>query len=228
MKIYCIIAARGGSKSIIDKNIQRIGDKTLLEIAIDKAEKIKLYNKIFISSDSIKYQKYVKQSESVEFILRPENIAQDNSTELEYLQHVVSFKNLKNEDYLARMQCTSPFQRINSMVKVINTVINLKCDSAQLITESSPSIYKALSIDNNNKLKPATKLGNVGPTNRQNLPKAYYRSNFYVTKVCNILNNNIMGENSIGVLGEDIERIDIDNKLDLEVARSISKIYTLD
>ena len=37
MKKYCVIGARGGSKGIIDKNIQLINGKSLLRIAAEKA-----------------------------------------------------------------------------------------------------------------------------------------------------------------------------------------------
>ena len=48
MKKYCVIGARGGSKGIPDKNIQLINGKSLLSIAVEKAIKANIFDKIFV------------------------------------------------------------------------------------------------------------------------------------------------------------------------------------
>ena len=53
-KILCIIPARGGSKSIKDKNLLKLGKYSLLEHAILFAKKSKKFNSIILSSDSNK------------------------------------------------------------------------------------------------------------------------------------------------------------------------------
>ena len=49
-----IIPARGGSVNIKNKNLIRIKDKTLIEIAYSKAKASKKFDKIVCSTDSIK------------------------------------------------------------------------------------------------------------------------------------------------------------------------------
>ena len=51
-KIIAFIPARGGSKSIKNKNLKKIGTKNLIEITIDQALKSKLFSKTILSSDS--------------------------------------------------------------------------------------------------------------------------------------------------------------------------------
>ena len=228
MRCYCIIGARGGSKSIKNKNIVQINKKSLLTYAVDKALKSKVFSKIFISSDNIDYLKYIPKNKNVEFILRPDDISDDTSTEIEYISHVIKIKNLNKNDLIARMQCTSPFQSIQSIRRCVNFLSNLKnkeLDSIQLISESSPSIYKSLILSDQNLLSPSTKYGTVGPSNRQSLNKTYFRSNFYVTRIINIINGNIMGDKSYGMICEEREKMDIDSQFDLDVSKAIVKIY---
>ena len=53
-KILCIIPARGGSKSIKNKNLLKLGKYSLLEHAIFFAKKSKKFSNIILSSDSNK------------------------------------------------------------------------------------------------------------------------------------------------------------------------------
>ena len=54
-KILAVIPARSGSKSIKDKNLLKIKGKTLIDIAVTKAIKSKLFSKVLISTDSKAY-----------------------------------------------------------------------------------------------------------------------------------------------------------------------------
>ena len=55
-KFLAIIAARSGSK-VKDKNLSIINGKTLLYWIIKKALKSKYLDKVYVSTDSKKYQK---------------------------------------------------------------------------------------------------------------------------------------------------------------------------
>ena len=68
MNKYCIIGARSGSKSVKNKNIQTVNGRPLLTICIEKALKCDIYDKIFISSDSNFYEKFLPRNLKVEFI----------------------------------------------------------------------------------------------------------------------------------------------------------------
>ena len=53
-KILAIIPARGGSKGLKNKNLKKIGKKSLISLAINSCKKLKLVDKIFVSTDSKK------------------------------------------------------------------------------------------------------------------------------------------------------------------------------
>ena len=59
--IYGLIPAKLNSKSIHQKNLQKIKKKSLIEITIDQTKKTKKIDKIFVSSESDKIKKICKK-----------------------------------------------------------------------------------------------------------------------------------------------------------------------
>lgn len=229
MNKYCLIGARGGSKSVKNKNIQTVNGRPLLTICIEKALKCNIYNKIIISSDSAIYENFVPRNSKVEFILRPSDIARDTSTEIEYITHIIKTKNLEKEDLISRMQCTSPFQSVVSMKKAVTMLEKslMKFDSVQLISQASPSIYKAMrKCEISGLLSPAINGGSIDPLNRQSLEKSYFRSNFYVTTVAQVLKGKLLGERCYGLECEDREKIDVDTSIDLKTVQALAKVHS--
>ena len=60
-KVICIIPARGGSKGIKNKNLQKICGKSLLSFPIKAAIKSNVCDKILVSTDSTKIAEEAKK-----------------------------------------------------------------------------------------------------------------------------------------------------------------------
>ena len=92
--IVCIIPARSGSKGIQDKNIVNLGGHPLLAWTIATAKKSNLINRTVVSTDSKEYQKIAREYGAEAPFLRPSNISQDNSTDLEFIKHILELATL--------------------------------------------------------------------------------------------------------------------------------------
>lgn len=220
------MGARSGSKSIINKNIQVVEKKSLIRISLEKAIRSKIFDKIYLSTDSLDYIKEVDDLPQIEFILRPEELSKDNSFEFDYIIHVLKEKSINDGNLISRMQCTSPFQSIKSMKKCLSLMKqNSYYSSVQIVTETPTSIYKSMTFKNNTKqLQAAHPEGSISPSNRQGYSKTYFRSNFYCFRSENIsVNGDLLGNNCFGVVGENRESIDIDNKFDIELVRALAE-----
>ena len=107
MRSLGIIPARGGSKSIPWKNIAKLNGKHLIIYTIEAALASKL-NSVIVSTDSEKISKVAKDN-GAEVIIRPVELAQDNTPTLPVLQNVVA--NLDEKfDYVTCLQPTSPLR----------------------------------------------------------------------------------------------------------------------
>ncbi len=91
MNVLAIIPARGGSKSIPLKNIQKLGNKALIEYTITAAKKSKEINKIIVSTDSKKISTISKKIGAEVPFLRPKKFSQDNSPAMDVIKHTLKF-----------------------------------------------------------------------------------------------------------------------------------------
>ena len=77
-KIICIINARGGSKRIKNKNIISFNSKPLIYWTIKSAQDSKIYNHIFVNTDSSVIAQIARDFGAKVPFLRPNFLAGDN------------------------------------------------------------------------------------------------------------------------------------------------------
>ena len=79
MKIIAIIPARGGSKSIPNKNIKKLNGMPLINYTIENCLKSRIFDYIIVSTDSKKIFYKVKKFKKILTFDRNKNISKDNS-----------------------------------------------------------------------------------------------------------------------------------------------------
>ena len=97
--IIAVIPARSGSKGVRDKNIKEILGRPLIAYSIKAALQSKLIDRVIVSTNSRMYaDKAISFGAEAPF-LRPEEISQDDSTDIEFFQHLISWMK-ENEEYI--------------------------------------------------------------------------------------------------------------------------------
>ena len=94
--IYGIIPARGGSKSIPNKNMSILNGKPLIFYSIKKALESKIFDKIIVTSDSNKIIEYSKKFKKIIAIKRPKNMSGDKSPTIDAIMHACKEIYIKN------------------------------------------------------------------------------------------------------------------------------------
>ena len=94
-KFIALIPARSGSKGIKNKNLKKIGNLNLVELAINSAKKSKIFERIILSSDSEKILKFANRKKVVKH-KRPLKYAKDDSNISQTIIDVKKKYNLKN------------------------------------------------------------------------------------------------------------------------------------
>jgi N-acylneuraminate cytidylyltransferase len=119
--IIGFIPARGGSKGIPNKNLARIGNRSLLEIGIEKL-KLSGCDQVYVSTDSKEIMSKASEC-GASVIVRPKIISGDDATTESAIQHFLSTKRVCNNDLVVLHQLTSPFLRVSSVKACIETLL---------------------------------------------------------------------------------------------------------
>ena len=126
-KILAVVAARGGSKGIKNKNLNKIGGKPLVLHVIKTLSKIKKINTICLSSDSSKIIDVVKRKfPNVQIDFREKKLSGDKVP----LTSVAKSKRKYNKkgdshDIILQVAPTCPF--IKTIELIIQKLINNDC-----------------------------------------------------------------------------------------------------
>lgn len=214
----CFIFARGGSKGIRNKNLMKINRYTLVEHSILFAKKLKIFENIFISSDSSQILE-IGHKRNIKTIKRPKRLSLDNSPEWLAWQHAINYAKKKygNFDLFVSLPPTAP---LRSKTDILNSIKKIKsCDAVITYKKShSNPWFNMVSYKRDN-----LKLVNSGKKifRRQDAPVVFDMTTVaFVLKPDFILNNNSIWDGKVKGTEVPVERaIDIDDQIDLDMAR---------
>ncbi|SHN09681.1 acylneuraminate cytidylyltransferase family protein [Polaribacter sp. KT 15] len=226
MKILGIIPARGGSKGLPRKNIKMLGDKPLLQYTSEVALESDKLDLVVLSSDDDEIIDIGKRLGLTIPFKRPQVLAEDNSSSLSVIKHVLNFYLDKNVhfDAICLLQVTSPFRTKEFLDKAIETFINNKSDSLVSVLEVPHEYNPHWTFKDNEKglLDISTGDKNI-ISRRQDLPKSYHRDgSIYITKTSVILDENSLYGSSISYIVSPKEYyVNIDTVKDWEKAENL-------
>ena len=187
MKILAIVPARCGSKGFPHKNIAKIGDKTLLELAVNVGLSCDIVDDVYISTDCVEYEQIAIKAGAKSLGLRPEYLATDTAKSIDAIIDVLEKIDVMY-DYVILLQPTSPLRRPDDIKNMIQKIIENDSDaSVSVVQLDEPHPYKLKSIDNEGYITPFID-GAISEIPRQLLPKVYALNGaLYITKASVIL-----------------------------------------
>jgi len=226
--IIATILARSKSSGLIDKNIKTFHkNHSLLEITINQALRLKLFDLIVFSSDSENYINLSKKvsPKKIFTIKRSKNLSNKSISKLPGIRDCLlkSEKYLnKRIDYVIDLAVTSPLRSSQNIIDVNNLLLykNKSSVLSCFIDENNP-YFNIVELTKNNQIKLSKK------------PKNKFYSRQYANK-CFTLNGAVYGwtreellknndsvvrSNSSLYLMDPINSIDINNELDFRIAK---------
>lgn len=112
----CMIPVRMGSERLEKKNYLKVGDETVLELAIRKAIKANVFDKIVLNTDDVTL-KEVAERFGIDFYLRSKQLASSTATSDEL---VLDFFNHFQAKRVFWLNTVSPLQTIEDIVNFFN------------------------------------------------------------------------------------------------------------
>ena len=228
MNILALIPARGGSKGIPRKNLQKIGEKSLIQHAVDVAKDSKKINRIIVSSDDDEILNEAKSVGADIPFKRPAEFASDTADDYSVIKHAIDWLE-ENEnwkaDYLVFLRPTNPFRRGSDIDDMIE---KLEMSDNHAIRSLAPAPYPPFWMkkvnDDTGLLEPL--MGEeLSEARRQDLPPVFIGDGkIEVVKVKAIKETKSrFGKLIMGYPLEDSPLVDIDTLADLEYANFVFK-----
>ncbi len=154
-KVLAVIPARGGSKSVLRKNIRPLGGKPLIAHMLEAALDSTMVTCVAVSSEDAEILAAAKEfgRGKVECIERPMDLAQDDTPSLPVMVHAVEELEKKHGrfDYVVMLQLTTPFVRAEDIDASLKLLVEEGTDTVLSVCKANsyhPAKMKKITDDN--------------------------------------------------------------------------------
>jgi CMP-N,N'-diacetyllegionaminic acid synthase len=226
VKPICVIAARGGSKGVPNKNIRKLGDIPLIAHSIKTAISSNLFSSVIVSTENSKIAEISKQYGADVPFLRPKKLATDNASMTDVLLHTITeLRKLNyNFDTIVNRDCTVPFIDKKDIQGAIRKYYSKSCNLVCGVYKQHHNPYfnmmeitKGEYMDFSKKLKKQI-------TGRQNSPIVYQLNGLFVLNVENFLKTKKFYSTKIIPYEISVEHgFMIDTEFEFQIAEMVTK-----
>ena len=218
MKVLGLIPARGGSKSIVNKNMVDLGGSPLIKWTIDAASKSSL-SRVVVTTENKEIADACRSFGAEVPFVRPDSLASDDAQSIDVVLHALDALDEKF-DAVMLLQPTSPFRTHDD----INLALTMNHDGSSVISVvpvdgMHPARMKF--IENGFLVDPQF-VEEVENMPRQNLRPMYIRNGaIYLTTVSDLNNRTFKGSKSRALVMSKERSLNIDSEFDLLIARAM-------
>ena len=223
-QILCTICARGGSKGLPNKNLLKIGDKSLIGHTLTQAKAIDAIDCIIVSSDSNEILKEGEIYAADILLQRSAKLASDDAGKIDAiidcLNHAENNLN-KHFDYVIDLDVTSPLRNLIDIENCLEFTKDQGFKNLITVTNSKKNPYFN-QIEITNEGPQLVKSGH-NIKGRQSAPKVYdMNASIYVWSRDFLINEKTLFSRDTIVYDMPEERsLDIDNELDFKIVKHL-------
>jgi len=225
MKILALIPARGGSKGIPRKNLIELGDLPLIAWTIAAARAAQSIDRVIVSTNDMEIAAVARANGAEVPFLRPDELADDTSSALAVIQHALEFLvNIEGwrPDSIAYLQPTSPFRRAETLETSISLLEDRAADTVvSVMAVPHNMLPDSLMRITNDELEFIIQKDNPIFRRQDKQTDLYARNGpaILLNRTNVIEADNLYGQKIAAIKMSKIESIDIDEQIDIEMAR---------
>jgi CMP-N-acetylneuraminic acid synthetase len=227
-EVLGIIAARGGSKRIPEKNLREVGGKPLLAHAVKDAKKAARIDDAIVSTENAEISEVAVEYGGRAPFERPAELATDTATTNEVVEHALDWFEDRGEtfDLVSSIPVTTPFRTPKDIDKAIDQLRSLDASSVVSVTEFDPPPFWAVDHDKEGYLNPYFDDEYLWSTTRSQEVPTLMRPNgavFAATVEAFREHVSFYTDQTAGYEMPRERSLDIDEPFDLEIARALSR-----
>ena len=220
-----IIPARIGSKRIKKKNIKIFNGKPLIYYSIQAAKKSKIFDKIFVNTDSKKISEIARKYGADVPFLRPKELSDDFTSTKDVIKHSIQWclDNKINPKYICCIYPTAPFLNFKNIIKSFKLLNQKRYNFIFSASKFQSSVYRSFYIKENKLKKIFSKFINF---RSQQFKDCYYDAGqFYWGSVNSWQNKEIFSDNS-GIIEVPVHEVhDLNTPDDSKNILKLNKIH---
>lgn len=223
-RFLAVVPARGGSKSVPQKNIRSLGGRPLLHHTVDQLQAVTEIDCAVVSTDDEKIRDVAK-SVGVRVIDRPAELSGDTAPTELALIHALDKLADQGEyfDYVMVLEPTSPFRSSATIRRCMNRIVRDNGQSLMTVIETRSNI----GVLEEGYFKP---LNSGAPRRRQEREPFFVESStVYISRVDFLRETgSLVCQNWLSEIVEENEAIDINSPLDFKIAEAIFSLRTME
>jgi len=215
MSVLGIVPARGGSKGVPGKNLAPVGGEPLLVHAIRAALAAGTVDRVVCSTDDDEIAAVAREA-GAEVVMRPAELARDDSPTEDALLHVLDALGPPEPEYVVTLELTSPLRSPGLIDACVRLAQERGADAVITVAESR-AVHGRLEDGLFVPLAP-------GQPRRRQLREPLYResSTVYVTRTAYLRETrSVVGDHVYAHIVPEEEAIDINSEQDLVVADTL-------
>lgn len=225
--IAVVVPARGGSKGIKNKNLSLLNNKPLVDYTLEFAKSLNLPT--FISSDDVQILERAEKFK-INQILRPKELAQDNSRIIDTLLHTSNYINKPKKlfEALLVLQPTYLIRDLKEIELAIHKFNENQMSSLVSLTKMIENPCECIDFNPESKKWSYLIDPPKGATNRQEFKDSFFfiSGNFYLATIDSLFKyKSFMHDKTDFFISNEKYIVDIDDYQDLEFANS--QLYRL-
>ncbi|GAA5097557.1 N-acylneuraminate cytidylyltransferase [Microbacterium yannicii] len=222
-EVVAIIPARGGSKGIARKNLQRVGGVPLVARAVDAARRCPAIDRVVVTTDDAEIAA-VAAEWGAEIVDRPTGLAGDEARSETALLHALTTLEARKVDVsvVAFLQATSPFIDVEALTTAVQLVRSRRRDSVFSAVETYGFLWeKGLG----GAAEPVNHEIDVRPRRQDREPHYLETGAFYVVRAAGFRAAEHRFFGSVGIAEVDPRTaIEIDTPHELDLARRLAPL----
>ena len=229
MKVLYVVAARGGSRGVPRKNIAIVGELPLIAYKIIAAKKSKYDKRIIVSTDDQEIAEVAKQYDAEVPFMRPDYLATATAGSMDVVEHAMNWVEDHDDssyDYVCLLEPSSPFLSYEDLDRALSEMVERDADTMVSVTEADVSSRFIFQLDEDGSLASYYRsVRERKSVRRQDQPVEYTLNGcLYVAKWDYFRHNKLFhSENSYAYIMPPIQSVEVDEPLDLLVARTVAE-----
>lgn len=219
-RVLAVLAGRGGSKGLPRKNVLDLGGKPLVAWSVAAANASALLDRCIVSTDDKEIADAARAAGGDVPFMRPDNLATDTASIIDVMVDALDQLD-ESFDITVLLQATSPFRTGRDIDDCIARLVEARADSCVSFTEMVKPPSFAVHIGDDNRIQPME--GSALLKRRQDEAKFYIPNGAVYAVWTDYLRRErrVYADDTAAITMPPERAIDVDTKLDMEIARGL-------